>query len=126
MNSVSLWVFLISVSYCVFFQFVESRIHDGSTPMIVLTFMCQHVHCIRNAKREIVEGSEVYTLTLTHTHTHTHTLSLSLSLTLLSRLFRVRFALLSTRGLLCATLRMKISIGASRKLASRALLPLFR
>jgi hypothetical protein len=28
------------------------------TPMLLLSFMCQHVHCIRNAKGEITEGSE--------------------------------------------------------------------
>jgi len=40
-------------------QMVGATVVKGGVPVIQLTFMCQHVHCVKNKDGKIVEGSEV-------------------------------------------------------------------
>ena len=40
-------------------EVMKADIVDGSDPVIVLSFRCQHVHCVRDNVSDIVEGSEV-------------------------------------------------------------------
>lgn len=46
-------------SLLTFQQLADIKMEDGSSPFILLTFMCQHINCGRDVTGKIIEGSEV-------------------------------------------------------------------
>ena len=38
-------------------EFHDAMILDGQDPVITITFVCQHINCIRDATGTIIEGS---------------------------------------------------------------------